>query len=75
MEEKSKMEENSTYGMIFKDFPDIVSVEQMSQMLGISTKTGYKLLRENKIAHLRFGRKYAVPKLHILKYMGAIQCA
>ena len=28
-----------------------VTVEQMSEMLGISTKTAYKLLKENKIKH------------------------
>ena len=34
----------------------------MSQALGISTKTGYKLIRENKIESLKVGRSYRIPK-------------
>ena len=32
------------YRVMFKEFPDVVDVDQMSRMLGISTKTGYRLL-------------------------------
>ena len=41
----------------------------MSKALGISTKTGYRLLRDNKIEHLRLGRTYRIPKTHLLTYM------
>lgn len=40
------------YRVMFKEFPDVVDVDQMSRMLGISTKTGYRLLQENKIITL-----------------------
>lgn len=34
---------------MFREYPDVVGIEQMYEMLGsISTKTGYKML-ENKI--------------------------
>ena len=38
---------------IFRDYPDVVDVEQMSEMLGISTKTAYKILKENQIEHFK----------------------
>ena len=38
---------------MFKEYSDVVDVEQMSEMIGISTKTAYKLLRENKIQHFK----------------------
>ena len=60
---------NDTYRVMFKDYPDVVTVEQMSKMLGISMKTAYILLRENKILHFRVGRTYKIPKLNILRYM------
>lgn len=41
------------YRVMFKEFPDVVDVNQMSQMLGISTKTSYRLLQENKITHFK----------------------
>ena len=57
------------YHSVLKDYPDILTVEEMSQALGISTKTGYRLLRDNKIEHLRLGRTYRIPKAHLLTYM------
>lgn len=56
---------------MFSDYPDVVDVEQMSEMLGISTKTGYKLLKENKIQHFKIGRSYKVPKHNILLFIKA----
>ena len=39
---------NEIYRSVLKDYPDILTVEEMSQALGVSTKTGYRLLREVK---------------------------
>ena len=61
------------YRVMFRDYPDVVSVEQMSEMLGISTKTAYRLLKNNEIKHFRVGRTYKIPKLHILSYLQLIQ--
>ena len=60
---------------MFRDYPDVVTVEQMSQMLGISDKTAYALLRDNKIEHFKVGRTYKIPKIHILSYLKVIQRA
>ena len=60
---------NEIYRSVLKDYPDILTVEEMSKALGISTKTGYRLLRDNKIEHLRLGRTYRIPKAHLLTYM------
>lgn len=60
---------NEIYQSVLKDYPDILTVEEMSKALGISTKTGYRLLRDNKIEHLRLGRTYRIPKAHLLIYM------
>jgi excisionase family DNA binding protein len=54
---------------IFADYPDVMDIGQMCKILGISTKTGYKLLREQKIISLKAGRAYRIPKIHILKYL------
>ena len=57
------------YRIMFRDYPDIVNVNQMSKMLGISDKTAYALLRDNKIEHFKVGRTYKIPKIHILSYL------
>ncbi|MSU02351.1 helix-turn-helix domain-containing protein [Tissierella sp. DSM 105185] len=41
----------------------------MSEMLGISTKTAYRLLKNNEVKHFKIGRVYKIPKLHILQYI------
>lgn len=48
---------------------ELLTVDEMSKALGVSTKTGYQLLRENKIEHLKVGRAYKVPKAHLLSYL------
>lgn len=60
---------NEIYRSVLKDYPDILTVEEMSQALGVSTKTGYRLLRDNKIEHLKMGRTYRIPKAHLLTYL------
>ncbi|MCH5339067.1 MAG: helix-turn-helix domain-containing protein [Acetatifactor sp.] len=57
------------YKEVLKDYPDIQTVEEMSKALGVSSKTGYQLLRENKIEHLKVGRAYKIPKAHLLSYL------
>lgn len=64
---------NDPYMSLFKEFPDVVTVEQMSEMLGISTKTAYRLLQDNVIEHFKIGRIYKIPKFHILTYLNIIQ--
>ena len=68
----NKITVSETYKIVFENYPDVVSVEQMSEMLQISTKTAYKLLRENKIEHFRFGKKIVIPKLRIMNYLKMI---
>ena len=69
------MSKRDAYRTMFRNYPDVVSVEQMSKMLGISEKSAYKLLRENKIEHFRIGRVYKIPKLHIFTYLNVIRCS
>ena len=57
------------YDRVLKEYPDILTVEEMSDALGVSTKTGYQLLRENEIEHLKVGRAYRVLKVHLLSYL------
>lgn len=63
------MEFKELYHSILKEYPDILTVEDMSKALGISTKTGYKLLRNNKIASMRIGRSYRIAKVHLLSFL------
>lgn len=57
------------YDRVLTEYPDILTVEDMSKALGVSTKTGYKLLQEKRVLCLRVGRSYRIPKAHLLAYL------
>lgn len=59
----------SPYRLMLKDYPDVMDIGQMCEALGVSTKTGYKLLKDGKIEYLKIGRAYRIPKAHILRYL------
>ena len=54
---------------MLKDYPDVMSIEQMCEILSISTKTGYRILREGKICCLKVGRAYRIPKAHLFTFL------
>ena len=66
---KTSISQRDAYKLMLKDYPDILNVEQMSEVLGVSTKTGYKLLKEGKISYLKVGRSYRIPKAHLFTYL------
>ncbi len=57
------------YHIRFKDYPDILNIGQLSDALGISTKTGYRLLKEGTINSIKVGRTYRIPKVYLLSYL------
>lgn len=57
------------YMMMFKDYPDVVSVDILQEMLGICRKNAYLLVKQNKIHSARVGRSYKiVPYFEPLHY-------
>ena len=61
------------YSVMLREYPDVMNIEQMSQALGVSTKTGYGLLKSGKVACLKVGRAYRNPKVHLLDYMKVME--
>lgn len=57
------------YRMVFKEYPDILNVKQVSKLLGVSTKTIYKLINQGSLSSLKVGREFRVTKVMLMKYM------
>ena len=57
------------YQTVLKDYPEIMSVEDISAALDVSTKTVYKMLRKGTIQNMKVGRSYRVPKVHMLSFL------
>lgn len=67
------LSERDAYRLILRNYPDVMSVQQMCDILHISTKTGYRMIRKQEIQVLKIGRSYRVPKLSILRHLTASQ--
>lgn len=63
------MNQQEAYKTVFTEYPDILDVGQMSQLLRVSKKTAYKLLRQGKIDCLKVGREYKIPKANVIGYL------
>lgn len=66
---------SEVYPYILCEFPDILNVSQVSVILGISTKTVYRLLNEGSLASLKVGRAFKIPKLNVLQYIKVVNRA
>ena len=57
------------YNTIFPNYPDVLDVKQVSELLGVSSKTVYRLLNEGALTSLKVGRAFKIPKLYLLQYI------
>ena len=55
---------------LFRNYPDVVNVRQLCEMLGgIGKNTGYQLLREKRIPSVRIGNKIRIAKPDIIHFV------
>ena len=52
------------------DYPDILTVEETSELLGICTKTVYNMIKRGELKTQKVGRLIRIPKDYILSYLG-----
>ena len=57
------------YERMLKKYPDVMSIPQLSKACDVSSKTGYKLVREGRIDSLKIGRNLFVPKEYLISYL------
>ncbi len=57
------------YELMFTEYPDIVNVPQLREMLDIGVNLAYELVRQKKIPSLKVGREYKIPKRNVIAYL------
>ena len=57
---------DEAYQLLFKDYPDILNVEQVANILNSSPKTVYRLLKNKEIKSITVGRRYCIPTVILL---------
>jgi hypothetical protein len=65
-------EVNYTQANIFQNYPDIVTTNQMIEMLHIGRNKAYELLNNNEIRSIKIGktgRTHYITKINIIAYL------
>jgi len=55
--------------MMFSEYKDVVSIDDISEMLNIGKSSVYNLLQGNQIRHVKVGKKYIVPKQSVIDFV------
>jgi excisionase family DNA binding protein len=56
------------YRLLFREYPDVLDVEQVGKILNVSRKTVYRLLKSGALSKIKVGREYRVPKIMLTQY-------
>lgn len=54
---------------MLNDYSDILTVDELCEVLRISENVAYRLIRENTISAFKVGRIYKIPKNAIENYI------
>ena len=60
---------DNNYNDIFKDYPDVVTIKDLQNMLHIGRNTAYELLKSNIIKTVKVGKHYIIPKVNVIAYL------
>ena len=54
---------------MYDQYNDVVTIDELAEMLGIGRNNAYLLLRNNDIKSFKNGRSWKVPKLAVIDYV------
>lgn len=57
------------YQIMFTSYPDLLTIVQLKEILGIGITLAYRLVRDNTIRALKIGREYKIPKANVISYL------
>lgn len=52
-----------------KNSPDVLSVQQVAEILNVSQRSVYKLLEKDLIPHRKIGRIYRISKQELINFL------
>ncbi len=54
---------------LFETYPDVVSIDEIQQMLRIGKNAVYELLKTQKLKSIKVGKRYIVPKKYVIDFL------
>jgi excisionase family DNA binding protein len=58
-----------TYETLFSEYPAVVQVEDIQNMLCIGRNVAYRILKEGKIKTIKVGKRYIIPKKSVIEFL------
>lgn len=56
---------------MFKEFPDVITVDDLQKMLNIGRNSAYEILKSGVIKTIKVGEKYIIPKQSVINFIKA----
>ncbi len=60
---------NELYKVMFREYPDVLTVSHIQRMLGIGRHQVYSLISSGKLYALMVGKSYRIPKVKAIEYL------
>lgn len=61
-----------TYETLFSEYPAVVQVEDIQNMLCIGRNVAYRILKEGKIKTIKVGKRYIIPKKSVIEFLESV---
>lgn len=58
---------------VFADYPDVVSIDDLTKMLRIGKNKAYELVNTNTIKSVKIGKKHIIPKFRVIEFLQNIK--
>ena len=55
---------------LLNEYPEILNISDVAEILGVSTNTVRKLIKDNSLHGVKVGKRYKVTKNRLLSYLG-----
>lgn len=56
--------------MMLEQFSDILTVDELCEVLGIGANAAYQMLKDGTISAFRIGRRWKIPREAVQEYIG-----
>lgn len=58
-------------GTRLEELPDLLTVQELAQVLRVNRNTAYEAVRAGRIQHVRLGRAIRIPKAAVERFLAA----
>lgn len=65
----TKAEVSELYKVMFTDYPDLLSINELRHMLGVSKHKAYDLINDGSINAIKIGNAFRIPKINVINYV------